>query len=123
MKSRGNIRGNLGFLPFVHRAAAAGDLSPARHHRRAWHAKCTSRQNNRFPSFMAGRLLLAFLLILLIAITLFIAFSWRGEISPAETPARASFDTALISRGASLAAIGDCVSCHTAPGGKAYAGG
>src|SRR5688572_16502185 len=76
-----------------------------------------------FQSLMASRLLLAFLLILLIAITLFVAFSWRGEIAPGETPARASFDTALINRGASLAAIGDCVACHTAPGGKAYAGG
>ena len=28
-----------------------------------------------------------------------------------------------IARGAALAAIGDCVTCHTAPDGKAYAGG
>ena len=72
---------------------------------------------------MARRVILAFLLVLLIAVTLFIAFSWRGEIAPVEAPARASFDTALVTRGASLAAIGDCIACHTASGGKAYAGG
>jgi len=36
-------------------------------------------------------------------------------------PAR--FDAATISRGARLAAMGNCVSCHTAPGGKPFAGG
>lgn len=33
------------------------------------------------------------------------------------------FDTALIKRGADLAAIGDCNTCHTAEGGKTFAGG
>src|SRR5437764_2595105 len=32
-------------------------------------------------------------------------------------------DAALIAKGADLAAIGNCASCHTAEGGKAYAGG
>jgi len=36
-------------------------------------------------------------------------------------PAR--FDAATVARGARLAAMGNCVSCHTAPGGKPYAGG
>jgi mono/diheme cytochrome c family protein len=44
----------------------------------------------------------------------------------AATPARAgsdgqSFDQ--ISRGRYLATVGDCAACHTAPGGKPYAGG
>jgi mono/diheme cytochrome c family protein len=30
---------------------------------------------------------------------------------------------ALVARGAYLAKVGDCAACHTAPGGKAYAGG
>lgn len=38
-------------------------------------------------------------------------------------PARASFDAALVARGAELAAIGDCRGCHTAQGGRSFAGG
>ena len=72
---------------------------------------------------MARRVLLLFLLVLLIAATLFVAFSWRAEIAPVEPPTRASFESALITRGASLAAMGDCIACHTAADGKAYAGG
>jgi len=72
---------------------------------------------------MARRLLFLVLVLFFAAIVVFIAISWRAEIAPVEPPARGSFDTALVSRGAALAAIGDCVACHTAPGGKAYAGG
>ncbi|OUJ13800.1 cytochrome c [Acetobacter sp. DsW_063] len=32
-------------------------------------------------------------------------------------------DSAILKRGADLATAGDCVACHTAPGGKAFAGG
>jgi len=32
-------------------------------------------------------------------------------------------DAALLQRGHYLATAGDCVACHTAPGGKPYAGG
>lgn len=35
----------------------------------------------------------------------------------------AQFDPALVATGASLAAVGDCIGCHTAPGGRPYAGG
>jgi mono/diheme cytochrome c family protein len=38
-------------------------------------------------------------------------------------PRPAAFDAATVARGARLAAVGNCVSCHTAPGGKPYAGG
>ena len=34
-----------------------------------------------------------------------------------------TFDRALVAKGAELAAIGNCVTCHTAPGGKPFAGG
>src|SRR5437763_12362270 len=34
-----------------------------------------------------------------------------------------TFDAALIAKGADLAAIGNCATCHTAEGGKPYAGG
>ncbi|HYC45302.1 MAG TPA: cytochrome c [Burkholderiales bacterium] len=70
---------------------------------------------------MSRRTRLDFLLVLVVSILVFLALSWRGEIAPVEPPKR--FDAAQIERGANLAAIGDCVSCHTAPEGKPYAGG
>jgi mono/diheme cytochrome c family protein len=45
------------------------------------------------------------------------------SIAPVDPPHRSSFDAALIARGAQLAAIGNCNVCHTALGGKSYAGG
>ena len=44
-------------------------------------------------------------------------------LAPGTTPARASLDPALIAKGAQLAAIGNCQVCHTAEGGKSFAGG
>src|SRR5690606_28206092 len=41
------------------------------------------------------------------------------RISP---PERASFDQALIDKGAALAAVGNCTACHTEPGGRSFAG-
>ncbi len=38
-------------------------------------------------------------------------------------PPRTAFDPDLVKRGAGLAAIGDCRTCHTAQGGRAFAGG
>jgi mono/diheme cytochrome c family protein len=38
-------------------------------------------------------------------------------------PAAPAYDVAQIARGASLAALGNCSACHTAPGGRAFAGG
>ena len=43
--------------------------------------------------------------------------------APVAPSARATFDPSTVSRGAHLAAVGNCVSCHTAPGGKPFAGG
>ena len=42
---------------------------------------------------------------------------------PVEPPPRSSFDPALITKGAALAAIGNCIDCHTAADGRAFAGG
>jgi len=48
----------------------------------------------------------------------------REAIAPREAAAvRAAFDPAEVERGAELVAIGDCRTCHTAPGGEAFAGG
>jgi mono/diheme cytochrome c family protein len=41
----------------------------------------------------------------------------------ASSPGGASFDPAVVARGAWLAAIGNCGSCHTAAGGATFAGG
>lgn len=44
-------------------------------------------------------------------------------LAPIEPPLKSSFDPALVAKGAQLAAIGNCNVCHTAAGGKPYAGG
>ena len=51
------------------------------------------------------------------------ATSERSEIPRTERPAPASFDRALVARGAILASIGNCRGCHTAKDGRSYAGG
>jgi mono/diheme cytochrome c family protein len=52
-----------------------------------------------------------------------VVIAWAPTISPITPPDRASFTTVAISRGATLAALGDCAVCHTAPDGTPYAGG
>ena len=47
---------------------------------------------------------------------------WRSTIAPVTLSAPA-YNQATIERGRTLAAIGDCAVCHTAPGGVANAGG
>jgi len=59
--------------------------------------------------------------ILVALIAAFIALAWRSAIDPVRPPG--SFDRQVVERGAELEAIGDCNTCHTAPGGRAYAGG
>lgn len=73
---------------------------------------------------MTGRLialLVALVLILLVAAAL--AIAWKPAIAPVAPPQAASFDQALVRRGAVLAEMGNCIACHTAPGGKTLAGG
>jgi mono/diheme cytochrome c family protein len=50
-------------------------------------------------------------------------YAWESAIAPIEPPERSAFDQATIARGERLAAIGNCSTCHTQPGGKLYAGG
>jgi mono/diheme cytochrome c family protein len=67
------------------------------------------------------------LVLIVIAVVAFGGFYWwqsRPELPAlAQTPAADSFPREQIQRGARLAALGDCTTCHTAPGGKAFAGG
>jgi len=53
----------------------------------------------------------------------FLAYAWFPEIAPVATPGRGAFDQALIDKGALLARIGNCGICHTAAGGRPFAGG
>jgi mono/diheme cytochrome c family protein len=52
-----------------------------------------------------------------------VVIGWRSAIDPVALAPRASFDKALVARGEMLARLGDCLSCHTADDGRAYAGG
>ena len=68
------------------------------------------------------RTLLAVVIILAAGVLGLLALAWWPEIAPAEG-SRSTFDTALIRKGAELAAIGNCSVCHTKPDGEPYAGG
>ena len=50
------------------------------------------------------------------------ALAWVVSAA-APAPAATTFDEGSIRQGAQLAAIGDCIVCHTAPNGASYAGG
>ena len=43
------------------------------------------------------------------------AFAWRSEIPAEEISESARFDPALMEKGAQLAAVGNCIACHTVP--------
>ena len=47
----------------------------------------------------------------------------RSLVVAAAAQERASFAAAVVAKGAQLAAIGNCRSCHTKPGGEPFAGG
>lgn len=52
-----------------------------------------------------------------------LAYAWRPALAPVTPPAPSSFEPALVRRGAELALLGDCRTCHTAPDGRTFAGG
>jgi len=71
-------------------------------------------------------LLRGFLVVVVLAIA---GLAWwlfarhHAALPPAQTTAAKLQDPALIARGEYLATVGDCAACHTAQGGKPYAGG
>ena len=71
-------------------------------------------------------LLRGFFALLVLAI---IGLAWwlfarhHAPLPPAQNPEAKLQDPALIARGAYLATLADCAACHTAQGGKPYAGG
>ena len=50
-------------------------------------------------------------------------FAWRSAIAEIAPPAPGSFAPALVAQGEVLSNAGYCASCHTAKGGRAFAGG
>ena len=54
-----------------------------------------------------------------------LAAAWvvQPALAPVAPPAPGGFDPASVARGARIVAIGDCMVCHTATGGRPYAGG
>ncbi|WP_049621415.1 c-type cytochrome [Frateuria defendens] len=57
-----------------------------------------------------------------IGIGLFLALAIKPAIAPVARP-DVALSPALVAQGERIVALGDCVVCHTAPGGRAYAGG
>ena len=72
---------------------------------------------------MARRVILSLVLLVAVVAIGGFALAWHPAIAPVPAPKRADFAEAQVARGAELAAIGDCAVCHTAPDGRAYAGG
>ena len=72
---------------------------------------------------MLRRTLLVVVVAVVVAGGAAVAVAWRPAIDPVRSPAPGSFDPALVKRGGELAAIGNCATCHTVPGGRPFAGG
>ena len=60
---------------------------------------------------------------IVVAALLVTACAAQQALAPVERLPAAAFDPALVAKGAELAALGNCNTCHTAPGGVPYAGG
>src|SRR5262245_37714187 len=86
-------------------------------------------ENNGARSTMPRRKrlrLVALVVLVLLIVTAGSALAWAmrySEIAAIEPPPAASFDAALIAKGQTLVAFGDCEVCHTRPGGLPFSGG
>lgn len=69
------------------------------------------------------RILFSILIVGAFLFAAFLAFAHRPSVAEVPLPARADFAAGDIERGGALALIGNCSSCHTAPGGRPFAGG
>src|SRR5262245_37953706 len=61
--------------------------------------------------------------VLIAAVAAAFAIVWRPAFATIDPPAPQTFDAALVKKGRDLAAIGNCIDCHTVSGGKNFAGG
>ena len=64
----------------------------------------------------------AILVIVIVCVVVGALLIWRPQFDPVETPKASAFNSELVAKGAELAAIGNCGTCHTTPGGQPYAG-
>jgi len=69
------------------------------------------------------RTLAGVVIVVAIAVILFVVIDQRSDPFQGNAGARVAGDPAQIARGKYIAVAGDCVACHTAPGGEPYAGG
>lgn len=69
------------------------------------------------------RIVFALLVVLLLAAGVLGSISYLAEHEPAMQSAAGGDDKAEVARGRYLALAGDCIACHTARGGAAFAGG
>lgn len=72
---------------------------------------------------MKGRHILGVIGVAAVAVVALLAFAWRPAIEPIAPPSPTSFSRDLIDTGETLASAGNCIDCHTAPGGTPNAGG
>jgi mono/diheme cytochrome c family protein len=64
----------------------------------------------------------AILIIVIVCVFVGALLIWKPQFDPVETPKSSAFNSELVAKGAELAAIGNCATCHTTPGGESYAG-
>ena len=70
-----------------------------------------------------GRVFAAILIAVALGVAAVVALVWKPRIDPVKQDQAQTFDPTTVTRGSELAALGNCVVCHTASGGKSYAGG
>jgi mono/diheme cytochrome c family protein len=71
---------------------------------------------------MLVRIISVIFIVVIVAFGGFYAWAWHSEIAPVRTVDATTFDPALVTKGAALAAVGSCAVCHTKPGGQPFAG-
>ncbi|MDK1385762.1 cytochrome c [Sinorhizobium sp. 8-89] len=71
----------------------------------------------------ALRAAIVFIAAVFVAAGVFFLLAWRSEIPEDAAAAQASFAPDLVAKGAQLAALGNCIACHTVPGKPAFSGG
>jgi mono/diheme cytochrome c family protein len=69
------------------------------------------------------RIVIGLIVVLAVGLAGFAVLAWRPAIAPLVPAAAAGFAPETVARGEILAGAGYCATCHTARGGKPYAGG
>jgi mono/diheme cytochrome c family protein len=72
---------------------------------------------------MLRRILIGLVVVILAGGAIFFAIAYKPAVDPLPEGEQQAFAPAVIARGAQLAAIGACTSCHTAEEGQDFAGG